>query len=133
MALIQAYPSAELKCSFSSLRLSDERIVPGEMKTQEWLLPERTASFNDLLLQYNGFCGYTLVNRDGLLLPGTVLIINQYDIKRDIWMFLLCQIQKPQQALNKSDFMECHLASSECHLKVESGCHYTSACTQLPF
>ncbi|GAA6218532.1 cilia- and flagella-associated protein 206 [Lates japonicus] len=49
---------------------SDERIVPGEMKTQEWLLPERTASFNDLLLQYNGVCGYTLVNRDGLLLPG---------------------------------------------------------------
>ncbi|XP_026197987.1 cilia- and flagella-associated protein 206 [Anabas testudineus] len=49
---------------------SDERIVPAEMKTQEWLLPETTASFNDLLLQYNGVCGYTLVNRDGLLLPG---------------------------------------------------------------
>ncbi|XP_069382963.1 cilia- and flagella-associated protein 206 isoform X2 [Paralichthys olivaceus] len=49
---------------------SDERIVQAEMKTQEWLLPETTASFNDLVLQYNGVCGYTLVNRDGLLLPG---------------------------------------------------------------
>ncbi|XP_038582408.1 cilia- and flagella-associated protein 206 [Micropterus salmoides] len=49
---------------------SDERIVPAEMKEQEWLLPETTASFNELLPQYNGVCGYTLVNRDGLLLPG---------------------------------------------------------------
>uniref|UniRef100_A0A671TZ71 Cilia- and flagella-associated protein 206 n=1 Tax=Sparus aurata TaxID=8175 RepID=A0A671TZ71_SPAAU len=48
---------------------SDERIVPAEMKTQEWLLPE-TACFNRIPLQYNGICGYTLVNRDGLLLPG---------------------------------------------------------------
>ncbi|XP_039638694.1 cilia- and flagella-associated protein 206 isoform X3 [Perca fluviatilis] len=49
---------------------SDERIVPSEMKTQEWLLPETTANFNELSLQYNGVCGYTLVNSDGLLLPG---------------------------------------------------------------
>ncbi|KAM9338822.1 cilia- and flagella-associated protein 206 [Symphorus nematophorus] len=49
---------------------SDERIVPAEMKTQEWLLPETVASFNELPLQYNGSCGFTLVNRDGLLLPG---------------------------------------------------------------
>ncbi|XP_062247204.1 cilia- and flagella-associated protein 206 [Platichthys flesus] len=49
---------------------SDERIIQAEMKTQEWLLPEATSSFNDLLLQYNGVCGYTLVNHDGLLLPG---------------------------------------------------------------
>ncbi|XP_032399575.1 cilia- and flagella-associated protein 206 [Etheostoma spectabile] len=49
---------------------SDERIVPAEMETQEWLLPETTANFNELPLQYNGFCGYTLVNSDGLLLPG---------------------------------------------------------------
>lgn len=44
------------------------------MKTQEWLLPETAASFNELPLQYNGFCGYTLVKRDGFLLPGTVVI-----------------------------------------------------------
>ncbi|KAM6905727.1 cilia- and flagella-associated protein 206 [Lycodopsis pacificus] len=49
---------------------SDESIVPAEMRTQEWLLPETTASFNELPLQYNGVCGYTLVDRDGLLLPG---------------------------------------------------------------
>ncbi|KAK9531841.1 hypothetical protein VZT92_011243 [Zoarces viviparus] len=49
---------------------SDESIVPAEMKTQEWLLPETTASLNELPLQYNGVCGYTLVDRDGLLLPG---------------------------------------------------------------
>ncbi|KAK2856608.1 hypothetical protein Q5P01_005343 [Channa striata] len=49
---------------------SVERIVPAEMKTQEWLLPETTAAFNDLPLQYNGICGYTLVRSDGLLLPG---------------------------------------------------------------
>uniref|UniRef100_A0A8D3DFA0 Cilia- and flagella-associated protein 206 n=1 Tax=Scophthalmus maximus TaxID=52904 RepID=A0A8D3DFA0_SCOMX len=47
-----------------------ECIVPAEMKTQEWFLPETTTSYNDLLLQYNGICGYTLVTRDGLLLPG---------------------------------------------------------------
>ncbi|KAG7239166.1 hypothetical protein INR49_029917 [Caranx melampygus] len=49
---------------------ADESIVPAEMKTQEWLLPDSTASFNRLLLQYNGVCGYTFVRRDGLLLPG---------------------------------------------------------------
>ncbi|XP_010776818.1 UPF0704 protein C6orf165 homolog [Notothenia coriiceps] len=40
------------------------------MNTQEWLLPETTASFDELPLQYNGVCGYSLVTRDGLLLPG---------------------------------------------------------------
>ncbi|XP_070843425.1 cilia- and flagella-associated protein 206 [Chaetodon trifascialis] len=49
---------------------SDDCIVPAEMKTQEWLLPETAAGFNELPLQYNGVCGYMLVNRDGLLIPG---------------------------------------------------------------
>nr|XP_046228182.1 cilia- and flagella-associated protein 206 [Scatophagus argus] len=49
---------------------SGECITPAEMKTQEWLLSETASSFNELPLQYNGVCGYTLVNRDGLLLPG---------------------------------------------------------------
>nr|XP_020467155.1 cilia- and flagella-associated protein 206 isoform X2 [Monopterus albus] len=48
---------------------SDEHIVPSEMKAQEWLLPDTTAGSNDLPLQYNGICGYMLVNRNGLLLP----------------------------------------------------------------
>lgn len=46
------------------------------MKAQEWLLPETIASFNELPLQYNGFCGHALVRRDGLLLPGIVLFIH---------------------------------------------------------
>ncbi|XP_023144521.2 cilia- and flagella-associated protein 206 isoform X2 [Amphiprion ocellaris] len=49
---------------------SDERIDPDQLTPQEWLLPETTTSFNELPQQYNGVCGYTLVNRDGLLLPG---------------------------------------------------------------
>ncbi|XP_051792721.1 cilia- and flagella-associated protein 206 isoform X2 [Acanthochromis polyacanthus] len=49
---------------------SDERIDPDQLTPQEWLLPETTTSFNELPQQYNGFCGYTFVNRDGLLLPG---------------------------------------------------------------
>lgn len=55
---------------FLALYFSDEQIVPAEMKTQEWLLPETTANFTELPLQYNGFCGYALVSRDGLLLQG---------------------------------------------------------------
>ncbi|XP_065804796.1 cilia- and flagella-associated protein 206-like [Labrus bergylta] len=50
-------------------RVLGDRIDPGEMKSHDWLLPETTASFNELPLQYNGVCGYT-VTRDGLLLPG---------------------------------------------------------------
>uniref|UniRef100_A0A8C6P364 Cilia- and flagella-associated protein 206 n=1 Tax=Nothobranchius furzeri TaxID=105023 RepID=A0A8C6P364_NOTFU len=38
--------------------------------TQEWLTSETTTNLTGLPLQYNGFCGYTLVHRDGLLLPG---------------------------------------------------------------
>ncbi|XP_063758825.1 cilia- and flagella-associated protein 206 isoform X2 [Eleginops maclovinus] len=53
---------------------SDERIVPAEPDTEEWLLPETTASFNELPLQYNGVCGSTLVTGHGLLLPGNPLI-----------------------------------------------------------
>ncbi|KAM3850306.1 cilia- and flagella-associated protein 206-like [Diretmus argenteus] len=49
---------------------SDERIDPFEMKTHEWLRPETTANSDELLLQYNGVCAYTLVTKDGLLLPG---------------------------------------------------------------
>ncbi|XP_068199095.1 cilia- and flagella-associated protein 206 isoform X2 [Antennarius striatus] len=49
---------------------SEERIVPAEMKPQEWLLPETMALFNEVQLQFNGACGYTLVKRGGLLLPG---------------------------------------------------------------
>ncbi|KAM8831965.1 cilia- and flagella-associated protein 206 [Spinachia spinachia] len=51
---------------------SDERIVPAEMhrSAEEWLLPETTAGFSQLPLQYNALCGHTVASRDGLLLPG---------------------------------------------------------------
>ncbi|CAN9507601.1 unnamed protein product [Ophioblennius macclurei] len=49
---------------------SDQCLDPAELKMHEWLWPESTADFNQLQLQYNGFCGYTLVDGDGLLLPG---------------------------------------------------------------
>ena len=48
------------------------------MKTQEWLLPETIVGFPDLPLEYDGVCGYTLVNSDGLLLPGAVLMIHTH-------------------------------------------------------
>ncbi|CAB1342776.1 unnamed protein product [Coregonus sp. 'balchen'] len=54
----------------SQLFPDENRIDPYEIKTQEWLLPETTANFDKLPLQYNGICGYTLVKKDGLLLPG---------------------------------------------------------------
>uniref|UniRef100_A0A9J8D4A9 Cilia- and flagella-associated protein 206 n=1 Tax=Cyprinus carpio carpio TaxID=630221 RepID=A0A9J8D4A9_CYPCA len=36
----------------------------------EWCFPESTAHFEDVPLQYKGFCGFTLVKNNGLLLPG---------------------------------------------------------------
>ncbi|KAI3364124.1 hypothetical protein L3Q82_010802 [Scortum barcoo] len=66
---------------------SGERIVPAEMKTQEWLLPETTGNFNELPLEYNGVCGYTLVNRDGLLLPGSNPHIGVLKHKEKLYVF----------------------------------------------
>uniref|UniRef100_A0A3Q3GVH0 Cilia- and flagella-associated protein 206 n=1 Tax=Labrus bergylta TaxID=56723 RepID=A0A3Q3GVH0_9LABR len=56
----------------SEVKADEQRMIEssGEMKSHDWLLPETTASFNELPLQYNGVCGYTVVTRDGLLLPG---------------------------------------------------------------
>uniref|UniRef100_A0A4W4GND1 Cilia- and flagella-associated protein 206 n=1 Tax=Electrophorus electricus TaxID=8005 RepID=A0A4W4GND1_ELEEL len=47
-----------------------ERVDPDEMKSCEWLLPETTANFDKLPLQYRGMCGHALIARDGTLLPG---------------------------------------------------------------
>uniref|UniRef100_A0A3P8YKT7 Cilia- and flagella-associated protein 206 n=1 Tax=Esox lucius TaxID=8010 RepID=A0A3P8YKT7_ESOLU len=75
----QLFPNGQLEDMLGSETKSDEerlkessenRIDPSEIKTQEWLLPETTTNFDKLLLQYNGICGYTLVKKDGLLLPG---------------------------------------------------------------
>ncbi|KAG7331827.1 hypothetical protein KOW79_005796 [Hemibagrus wyckioides] len=49
---------------------SEECVDPEEMKGYEWILPETTANFEQLPVQYRGVCGYTLVEKNGLLLPG---------------------------------------------------------------
>ncbi|KAM9782723.1 cilia- and flagella-associated protein 206-like [Neosynchiropus ocellatus] len=50
---------------------SSDRIGPEEEeKDQEWLLPGTTGGYCDQPLHFSGFCGYTLVTSDGLLLPG---------------------------------------------------------------
>uniref|UniRef100_A0A3Q1FE53 Cilia- and flagella-associated protein 206 n=1 Tax=Acanthochromis polyacanthus TaxID=80966 RepID=A0A3Q1FE53_9TELE len=55
----------------SEVKTDEQRMTESSGTADEWLLPETTTSFNELPQQYNGFCGYTFVNRDGLLLPGT--------------------------------------------------------------
>uniref|UniRef100_A0A4W4GKE4 Cilia- and flagella-associated protein 206 n=1 Tax=Electrophorus electricus TaxID=8005 RepID=A0A4W4GKE4_ELEEL len=51
-------------------RAEESRVDPDEMKSCEWLLPETTANFDKLPLQYRGMCGHALIARDGTLLPG---------------------------------------------------------------
>ncbi|XP_061609135.1 cilia- and flagella-associated protein 206 isoform X2 [Phyllopteryx taeniolatus] len=53
---------------------SGERIDPAQMKQHEWLQPGTADDLAELPLQYSGFCGYTLVNKDGLVLPGNPYI-----------------------------------------------------------
>lgn len=54
------------------------------MNTQDWLLPETTVRFDELPLEYNGFCGYTFVTKDGLLLPGVLPITHKIEgVKRE--------------------------------------------------
>ncbi|XP_069829653.1 cilia- and flagella-associated protein 206 [Dendropsophus ebraccatus] len=46
------------------------QVNPLDFRTQEWYFPETTANYDRLPIQYNGFCGFTIATRDGLLLPG---------------------------------------------------------------
>nr|XP_033793069.1 cilia- and flagella-associated protein 206 isoform X2 [Geotrypetes seraphini] len=46
------------------------RINVSDFKKQEFFFPENTVNFDQLTIQYHGFCGYTLAAKDGLLLPG---------------------------------------------------------------
>ncbi|RVE71023.1 hypothetical protein OJAV_G00070520 [Oryzias javanicus] len=63
--------AAEVKSDEQRLaESSGEQIDPAQAETKEWLMPEAASSYSDLPLQYNGFCGSTLVSSDGLLLPG---------------------------------------------------------------
>lgn len=69
--MLQNVPTFNCKQYFLLfLCLSDERVDPAEMKSYEWILPETMANFVQLPLQYRGMCGYTLVEKNGLLLPG---------------------------------------------------------------
>uniref|UniRef100_A0A8C2BB46 Cilia- and flagella-associated protein 206 n=1 Tax=Cyprinus carpio TaxID=7962 RepID=A0A8C2BB46_CYPCA len=56
------------RCSY--LNESRNIIYQGLMSSCEWCFPESTAHFEDVPLQYKGFCGFTLVKNNGLLLPG---------------------------------------------------------------
>ncbi|KAL7889034.1 hypothetical protein AOLI_G00040080 [Acnodon oligacanthus] len=49
---------------------AEERVDPAEVKSCEWFLPETTANFDALPLQYRGACGHALIKENGLLLPG---------------------------------------------------------------
>ncbi|XP_073192727.1 cilia- and flagella-associated protein 206 isoform X2 [Lepidochelys kempii] len=46
------------------------KVNVSDFKEQEWLFPETTSNFDQLLIQYRGFCAHTLAEKDGLLLPG---------------------------------------------------------------
>ncbi|XP_004580460.2 cilia- and flagella-associated protein 206 isoform X1 [Ochotona princeps] len=48
----------------------EEKVYPEDFQNVEWFFPETTANFDKLLIQYQGFCGYTFATTDGLLLPG---------------------------------------------------------------
>ncbi|XP_075718239.1 cilia- and flagella-associated protein 206 [Rhinoderma darwinii] len=49
---------------------TEMHVNPLDFHTQEWYFPETTANYDQLPIQYHGFCGFTIATRDGLLLPG---------------------------------------------------------------
>uniref|UniRef100_K7G003 Cilia- and flagella-associated protein 206 n=2 Tax=Pelodiscus sinensis TaxID=13735 RepID=K7G003_PELSI len=50
------------------------KVNVSDFKKQEWFFPETTANFDQLLIQYRGFCALMLAEKDGLLLPGNPAI-----------------------------------------------------------
>lgn len=48
---------------------ASQRVNAKEFPNTEWLYAETTKNFDRLPLQYRGYCGYTLVRYDRLLLP----------------------------------------------------------------
>ncbi|KAM9383038.1 cilia- and flagella-associated protein 206 [Phaethornis superciliosus] len=46
-----------------------DRVNVSDFENQEWLFPETTDNFDQLLIQYHGFCAYT-IGVKGLTLPG---------------------------------------------------------------
>jgi len=55
---------------------SDNRVdaKKEEVKRLDWLFPETTKNFHRLPLQYRGYCGWTLVKCDRLLVPANPLV-----------------------------------------------------------
>ncbi|KAJ8275035.1 hypothetical protein COCON_G00096600 [Conger conger] len=53
---------------------SGNPVDPTQFENIEWLFPETTANFDKLALQFKGICGYTLVEKEGFLLPGNPYI-----------------------------------------------------------
>ncbi|NXU44327.1 CF206 protein, partial [Drymodes brunneopygia] len=49
------------------------RVNVSDFRNQEWFFPETTANFNQLLIQYHGFCAYS-IGVKGLTLPGNAAI-----------------------------------------------------------
>uniref|UniRef100_A0A6J0TJP5 Cilia- and flagella-associated protein 206 n=1 Tax=Pogona vitticeps TaxID=103695 RepID=A0A6J0TJP5_9SAUR len=49
---------------------ADSKVNPADFTKEEWLFPETTINFNQLVIQYHAFCAYTFAVKDGLLLPG---------------------------------------------------------------
>ncbi|XP_039266098.1 cilia- and flagella-associated protein 206-like [Styela clava] len=62
-----------------------QRVNPEDFEDDpkvQWLFPETTKNYNQLLLQYRGYCGFSIVRNDRLLLPGNPDIgILQYQDK----------------------------------------------------
>ncbi|XP_055492025.1 cilia- and flagella-associated protein 206 isoform X2 [Leucoraja erinacea] len=54
--------------------VSDEKINPSDIKNREWIFPDNTLHCQQLIVQYRGFCAYTLSARHGLLLKGNPAI-----------------------------------------------------------
>ncbi|KFV77978.1 UPF0704 protein C6orf165 [Struthio camelus australis] len=49
------------------------RVNVSDFKNQEWLFPETTANFDELLIQYHSFCAHA-IGEKGLILPGNPAI-----------------------------------------------------------
>lgn len=45
--------------------------MTSDMSGCEWMFPETAVNFEEVPLQYKGVCGWTLVQKKGLIVPGT--------------------------------------------------------------
>nr|XP_056712521.1 cilia- and flagella-associated protein 206 isoform X2 [Euleptes europaea] len=49
---------------------ADDKVNVSDFTLEEWLFPETTINFSQLIVQYHGFCAYSFAVKDGLLIPG---------------------------------------------------------------